>query len=84
MNSWPEIARSRRRYAFAAQKSNVPDACGRCEYRAICRGGCPKYRFEQQDYFCRAYQTIFSKAVPLLVKELALLTGTDAPGKDRA
>jgi uncharacterized protein len=73
VNSWSEIARSRRRYAFAAQKSSVPGACGKCEYQAICRGGCPKYRFDRQDYFCRAYQTIFGKAVPLLVKELASL-----------
>ena len=81
LDSWPEIARRSRRYAFAAKKAIGHPECRVCEYRSICHGGCPKFRhgphrnFEDLDYFCSAYKQIFAKAVgPLTADVRKLLT----------
>jgi uncharacterized protein len=79
LDSWPEIARRQRRHAFAAKKSEPHAECAVCEYRHICHGGCPKMRharngrFEDLDWFCGAYKTIFAKAIAPLEKEVRKL-----------
>lgn len=86
IDSFPEIARRRRRYEFAAHKTLPHPECQVCEFQSICHGGCPKTRhgpfrrFGDLDYFCAAYKMIFSKAVPPLRREVEKLTGASAPG----
>jgi uncharacterized protein len=81
VDSWPEIARRRRRYEFAANKAVPHPECAVCQYRTICRGGCPKHRYDRRrefgdlDYFCAAYKMIFSKSTGPLTKELERLAG---------
>ena len=42
--------------------------CRRCKWDWICKGGCPKYReikrgrFDDVNYFCKAYQPLFERA----------------------
>lgn len=89
IDSWQEIARRNRRYAFAEKKSIAHPECQVCEYQSICHGGCPKFRhgpngnFADLDYFCKSYKMIFAKAVEPLQKELTQLMGRDVvmPGK---
>jgi uncharacterized protein len=84
LDSWPEMARRTRRYSFAAKKTLTHPECQVCEYQSICHGGCPKSRqgpngrFEDLDYFCQAYKTIYAKsAAPLRadLKRLGVMRG---------
>src|SRR5579863_4885333 len=81
VDSWPEISRRQKRYSFASNKAIGHPVCQGCEYQSICHGGCPKHRhdrlrrFEDLDYFCAAYKTIFAKVVPPLEREVAKITG---------
>jgi uncharacterized protein len=81
LDSWPEVARRSRRYSFASKKTIAHPECQVCEYQSICHGGCPKFRhgphrrFEDLDYFCSAYKTIFAKAVGPLKQDIQKLFG---------
>jgi serine-type anaerobic sulfatase-maturating enzyme len=89
LDSWGEIARRTRRYAFAAKKTLAHPECQVCEYQSVCHGGCPKFRhgpnrrFEDLDYFCAAYKMIFGRAVEPLRKEVKRLLGHDVPELSR-
>jgi len=67
--SWSEISRRQVRHEFAAKKTLPHAECLVCPYSSICHGGCPKLRqgprqrFEDLDYFCSAYKTIFAKSL---------------------
>lgn len=84
VDSFPEIARRQRRYSFAMNKTLPHEECRVCEYQAICHGGCPKFRhgphrrFEDLDYFCRAYKMIFAKATGPLRREVEKILGASA------
>jgi uncharacterized protein len=79
IDSWPELARRRHRYEFAALKSVPHAACQACEHLQICHGGCPKDRhrrfgrFEDLDWFCEAYQLAFGKARAPLERDVRRL-----------
>jgi uncharacterized protein len=81
LDSWPEIARRRKRYEFATNKTIAHPVCQACEYQSFCHGGCPKFRharyrrFEDLDYFCPAYKMIYAKATGPLRKEVEKLLG---------
>jgi uncharacterized protein len=84
LDSFPEIARRQRRYQFAVNKTLPHEECRVCEYQPVCHGGCPKFRhgprrrFEDLDYFCRAYKMIFAKATGPLRREVEKLLGRSA------
>jgi uncharacterized protein len=84
IDSFPEIARRQKRYAFATKKTLAHPDCQVCQYQSICHGGCPKTRhgpqrrFEDLDYFCQAYKMIFDKCVGPLRKEVEKLLGRSA------
>jgi uncharacterized protein len=90
MESWPEIARRRTRYAFAAKKAIAHPECAVCEHQSICHGGCPKLRhgprrrFEDLDYFCQAYKMIYAKSLGPLRKEVAKILGQQVPAQPQA
>jgi len=79
LDSWPEIARRKRRYEFSQNKAVLHEECERCEWLSICKRGCPKFRhaphrrFSDLDYFCRSYKMIYAKAVEPLKKEVEKL-----------
>ena len=81
LDSWPEISRRQRRYAFAAKKALPRPECQACEYQSTCKAGCPKmrygpnHRFEDLDYFCASYKMIYAKALEPLRKEVEKLLG---------
>jgi uncharacterized protein len=81
LDSWPEIARRRKRVQFAAKKAIGHPDCQACDYQAICYGGCPKFRhgqrrdFSDLDYFCGAYKMIFAKAVTPLLADVNRILG---------
>ena len=80
LDSWPEIARRKRRYEFAHKKSIPTNECRTCEWQSICHQGCPKFRhapnrnFSDLDYFCESYKMIYAKSVEPLRAEVAKLT----------
>ena len=65
-----EIVRNPAWPAFVRRKSPLPGACLACEYRAWCKGGCPRNRLadasaaEGAEYFCGAYKRFFAHAGP--------------------
>lgn len=77
VDSWSEIARRSRRFQFASKKTLFHPECQACEYQSICHGGCPKFRagprgkFEDLDYFCGAYKTIYARAAGPLRAEIS-------------
>ena len=81
VDSWQEIAGRQQRFDFAAKKTLGHPECQRCEWRALCHGGCPKHRhdrrhqFEDLDYFCSAYKTMFATCVPPLKSEVDRILG---------
>ena len=80
-DTWPEIARRQRRFQFAGTKQIPHPACQVCEWRDICKNGCPKFRysprrrFEDLDYFCQSYKMIYSHAAGPLRQEVEKLLG---------
>jgi uncharacterized protein len=87
VDSWAEISRRQRRYAFAANKLLPHPECQACEYFPLCRRGCPKLRhaprrrFEDLDYFCPAYQMVFAKVLGPLKAEVEKLMARGAAGQ---
>ncbi len=79
LDSWPEIARRKRRHEFAVNKLIPHSQCEQCEWLSICRRGCPKFRharrrrFEDLDYFCPAYKMAYAKCVEPLREEVTKL-----------
>jgi uncharacterized protein len=75
-DSWSEIAGRQRRFSFASKKALPRPECDACEYKAVCRSGCPHLRqaangrFEDLDYFCAAYKMIYAKCIGPLRKDL--------------
>lgn len=90
LDSWPEIARRQRRYAFAAKKTLPRPECQVCEYEPICHGGCPKLRhgryrrFEDLDYFCASYKMVYAKCLGPLRKEVEKLLSRHAAAELQA
>ncbi|MCZ2151243.1 MAG: anaerobic sulfatase maturase [Bryobacterales bacterium] len=84
IDSWAEIARKQRRYAFARKKALAHPECEVCEWQAMCHGGCPKSRygmnrrFEDLDYFCEAYRMMFRKTVGPLGEDVKKILGREA------
>jgi uncharacterized protein len=63
-----EIAESPERFKFAGQKQPLPAECQSCEWRPVCKGGCPRNRVSAEgdlganDYFCLSYRRFFAHA----------------------
>ncbi len=71
-----ELDRSEKLEAFAALKTNLPDACRDCQFLRYCNGGCPKHHVpdatdpRRVNHFCEGYKMFFREALPEL-KRLA-------------
>jgi uncharacterized protein len=67
-HSLRSMAESDERARFVGQKQPLPAECQPCEWKAVCRGGCPRNRLTLEDgrqtpeYFCRSYKRFFSYA----------------------
>jgi uncharacterized protein len=58
---------SARQARFGRLKSALPGPCRTCEWRWVCRGGCPKDRLRDPrdtglNHFCRGFQMFFAHA----------------------
>lgn len=59
-NTFDEIYNSSKTEAFVRSSLNIDTECLNCKYRNICRGGCKRYRAENNlNYFCSAYKEFF-------------------------
>lgn len=78
-DTWQEISTREHRFEFANKKKLPHEECVKCEYRQLCHGGCPSFRFaprgqfEDLDYFCQSYKMAFKKAIPPLRDEVRKL-----------
>jgi uncharacterized protein len=55
------------RTAFVERKALLPPRCQACEWRRVCRGGCPRNRLNAApgrapEYFCESHQRFFRHA----------------------
>ena len=58
---------SARQREFGRRKAELPEACRACEWRSVCRGGCPKDRLrdpsdEGRNHFCAGFKAFFTHA----------------------
>lgn len=80
--SFETIARNHLRTAFSRLKMTPHADCDACEYETLCWRGCPHTRraqngrFEDPDYFCSAYKTVFAKSVRPLEADVRSLFGS--------
>lgn len=61
---------------FVTASTQIPQGCANCTWNKICRGGCRRHRYINEDnlyenYFCKAYQDFYSNSLPYF-KEIAL------------
>jgi len=80
-----EVLQNPRLEAFAALKTDLPEACRDCEFLPFCRGGCPKHHRpigrdpERVNHFCEAYKMFFSRALPDLRRIAEYVRRGDLP-----
>lgn len=73
-DSFEQIERNRDRLGFIRKSYELPSQCQKCEWLRLCRGGCRRDRepFTASrvsfNYFCEAYKSFFSYAVPRLME----------------
>lgn len=88
-DSFSQIAHQQRRFDFAGKKSIAHTACQECEFETVCFRGCPHTRrvrhgdWENLDYFCGAYKSMFRKVVKPLEREVARLLRKPDPDNHR-
>ncbi len=66
---------SARQTAFGRRKAELPEPCRECEWKLLCRGGCPKDRIRDPrdrglNHFCVGMRAFFAHADPVF-KRLA-------------
>ena len=65
--SIPEALSSEASKAFGDEGRNRPEACRKCPYFMLCRGGCKRDWTEQHtNYYCPSFQAFFAYALPRL------------------
>jgi len=80
-----EVLASPRLEAFAALKTDLPEACRECEYLEFCRAGCPKHHRpigrdpKRVNHFCEAYRMFFGHALPELRRIAEYIRRGDVP-----
>ncbi|MFP4053121.1 MAG: anaerobic sulfatase maturase [Phycisphaerae bacterium] len=67
-----ELVQHPRLEEFACLKTQLPSACGDCEFLPFCKGGCPKHHRpvgtdpQRVNHFCEGYRMFFREALPEL------------------
>ena len=62
-NSFDDIHQNNDTLKFITSSQNINDKCKNCSYFSFCRGGCRRYRENQEDnlnYFCESYYRFYS------------------------
>lgn len=69
------IDERRKEIGFVERSRLLNEACGKCEYYRLCRGGCQRNREynertgQYENYFCRAYQIFFDRWYEEIMRE---------------
>ncbi len=69
-NSIEELDAARIRSGFLTESQNREEACAKCRYQLLCRGGCRRTRLEAEhyhQYFCKSYQMFFDACLPRML-----------------
>lgn len=79
-----QVDAKRKEIGFVEQSLPAADACKKCRWFTLCRGGCRRDRdyFENGiglNYYCSAYQDFFEYAYPRLVQLYRFLTMSGRP-----
>lgn len=62
--------------AFVEQSRALPERCGACRWRALCRGGCRRYReADGLNRLCRAYELFFDARAERVLRLARMLRG---------
>ena len=67
------INQKRKELQFIEHSFQKDEACKKCRYHSICRGGCARYRtmsggYAERNYFCESYQMFFDHCLDRLLK----------------
>ena len=68
------INQKRKELKFIEQSTKKPEKCFSCQYFSLCRNGCMRYRINNTNIFCEAYQQFFAYALPRLTELAALVS----------
>ena len=66
------INQKRKELKFIEHSAEKPKECLSCQYFSLCRNGCMRYRINNKNIFCEAYQQFFTYSLPRFM-ELAEL-----------
>lgn len=72
-DSIPSLNRRKTQMAFVEKSQILPQACRRCEWFSLCRGGCQRYRESSsgdapRHIYCQSYREIFPYIVPRMMQ----------------
>ncbi len=68
--SWQELADSSVYRQFGARKSSWNEECGRCEFKTLCMGDCPKHRYHAGtdshalSWLCEGWKQFYAHSIP--------------------
>lgn len=69
-DDYPAVVQALEKSGFIQDSLTPADECRRCEWAALCRGGCRRDRDTGEElslnYFCSAYKSFYAYAVPKL------------------
>lgn len=67
-NTLEESDKNRERSGFIESSYNHSEECLNCEYFAVCRGNCNRYRIGGKHFLCAGYKMFFEKNYNVLVR----------------
>jgi uncharacterized protein len=81
-----KLASSQEQFRFGLEKRNsLPKKCLRCEYGSLCRGECPKHRFDCTEEgetglssLCEGYRMFYKHTAPYMLKMKEQLLSYDS------
>ncbi len=73
--SYAAFDERRRALRFIEDSKNTIDACDRCQWQALCRGGCKRYRNEEGYLFCSSMKEFFPYAIRRFEQVATLVAG---------
>lgn len=78
-HSFEEMLRKPKADRFVSISQNIVDNCRRCDFKAICRGGCRRYKEPViegeplRNYFCESYRMFYSYSLDKFKKAARIL-----------
>lgn len=74
-DSYEQLDQVRDRLRFIEDSPNTIDGCDHCQWRALCRGGCKRYRTDSGYRFCSSMKEFFPYSIGRFEQVARLVAG---------